>query len=156
MPTFQVSTVIAAAGQSVWRELSAVDQWPAWLPTVASIEPLDSSPLRLGARYRVVQPGLRPAIWTVTAVNPPRQFAWEVRSPGLRVLADHLVDEHSPSQTTVTLRVSFSGWVGVIVGWLVRSTTERYLAQEASALKRRVEALPACGARDDRQGAHVS
>ena len=156
MTALQTSTVIAAAGQSIWDELSAVDRWPLWLPSFASAEPLDGPALRLGARYRVVQPGLRPAIWSVTVVEPPRRFAWQISSPGLRVLADHLIDEISPGQATVTLRVSFSGWLGAIMGRLSRSTTERYLAQEASALKHRVEALPAREARDDCSGAPIS
>ena len=156
MSTIQSSAVLAAARQSVWTELSAVERWPLWLPTVTSVEPLDGHVLRLGARYRVVQPGLRPAIWTVTVVEPRRRFAWEIRSPGLRVLADHLIDETSPGHSAVTLRVSFSGWMGAIVGRLTRATTERYLAQETNALQQRFEALHVGKARDDPQGAHAS
>ena len=133
-----------------------MDRWPLWLPTVISVEPLDGHVLRVGARYRVVQPGLRPAIWAVTVVEPVRRFAWEIRLPGLRVLADHIIDEPSPGQSAVTLRVSFSGWLGGIVGRLARATTERYLAKEASALQQKVEALHAGKDRDDPHGAHAS
>ena len=103
--------------------------------------------------HRVSQPH---GPWTVTVVEPLRRFAWEIRSPGLRVLADHLIDEPSPWHSVVTLRVSFSGWLGAIVGRLSRATTERYLAEEASALQQRVEALHAGKARDDPYGAHAS
>jgi hypothetical protein len=78
-------------------------------------------------------------IWIVTSVEPPRRFAWESRSPGILVVADHIIEEASPGKCNLVLLVSFSGFLGALVGRRLRSITERYLAQEAAALKLKVE-----------------
>ena len=119
--------------------LSAVAKWPEWLPTVISVEPLDGQSLTLGARYKIIQPRLRPTTWVVTKLEPPHRFAWESRSPGVVVVADHIIEEASSGKSNVVLRVSFSGLFGAPIGWLVRPITQRYLAQEAAALKLTVE-----------------
>jgi hypothetical protein len=139
MPVYDTSVEIAAARESVWRVLAAVVTWPEWLPTMTSVEPLDGPSLSPGARYKVIQPKLRPATWVVTNVEPPRRFVWEARSPGVLVGADHTIEELSPGKTKVVLRVSFSGMLGAPIGRLLGSITQRYLAQEAAALKLKVE-----------------
>lgn len=139
MPSYTASVSIAAPLGSVWPVLAAVASSPGWISTVISVKPLDSSALSLGARYKVVQPKLRPTTWVVTSVEPPRHFAWESRSPGILVVADHIIEEASPGKCDVVLRVSFSGFLGALVGRLLRSITEQYLAQEAAALKLKVE-----------------
>jgi len=138
MPAYDASISIAAPCQSVWRVLAAVVAWPTWLPTVSSVQPLDGEPLRIGARYTVRQPKVRPATWVVTELNPPRAFAWQARSPGLLMTAVHTIEE-APGGSRVTLRFAFAGPLGGPIGWLFRSTTERYLAQEVASLKLMVE-----------------
>ena len=120
--------------------LSDVASWADWLPTVTKVEPLDERTLRLGARFVVHQPRLRPATWAVSELEPPRHFAWVARSPGVRMIAEHTISEDSPSSSTVRLRFSFAGPVGTIIGRLFGSITQSYLAQEAASLKRKVEA----------------
>ncbi|MBH0189874.1 MAG: polyketide cyclase [Nitrospira sp.] len=141
MPSYTTSVSIAAPCESVWPVLAAVSNWPGWVPTVISIESLDSSSLSLGARYKIAQPKLHPTTWIVTSVEPPRRFAWESRSPGILVVADHIIEEVSPGECNLVLRVSFSGFLGALVGKLLRSITKRYLAQEAAAFKRKVEEI---------------
>jgi hypothetical protein len=139
MPTYNVSVAISANQESVWKVLAAVISWPEWLPTVTSVEPLDGPQLSPGARYKIIQPKLRPATWVVSNVEPPRRFVWESRSPGILAVADHIIQEPARDSSNVVLRVTFSGVLGVPIGWLLRSITECYLAQEAAALKRKVE-----------------
>jgi uncharacterized membrane protein len=139
MKTYETSISIAAAREDVWRVLSDVAAWPRWLPTVESVEPLDGVPLAVGRRYRVRQPKLQPVTWVVTALDPSRRFSWEARSPGLQMFADHIVDEDPSGAFRVTLRFSFAGPLGALVGGLYRSITERYIATEAAKLKLEVE-----------------
>ena len=139
MPAYEASISIAAPRESVWRVLAAVVAWPEWLPTVSSVEPLDDKSLGVGARYTVHQPKLRPATWVVTQLEPQRCFEWQSRSPGLLMIAVHAVEDAPSGGSRVALRFSFAGVLGAPVGWLFRSTTERYLAQEVASLKRRVE-----------------
>jgi uncharacterized protein YndB with AHSA1/START domain len=138
MPTYEASISIAAPRETVWRPLADVAAWPDWLPTVTSVRALDAAQLELGARFLVKQPKLQPATWVVTVLEPPRRFVWAAHSPGLRMTADHVVDE-SLSGATVSLRFSFGGFLGGLIGRLFRATTEAYLAQEAAALKRKAE-----------------
>jgi uncharacterized membrane protein len=139
MPSYNTSISIAAPKESVWRVLAAVVAWPYWLPTVDSVEPLDGNALKVGFKYTVRQPKLRPATWTVTEFEPPQRFVWQARSPGLVMVAAHAIEESSPGNSRVTLGFSFGGLLGTPIGWLFRSITERYLSQEAASLKLNVE-----------------
>jgi len=139
MPTYDASVSIAASREHVWRVLSDVTAWPDWLPTVNKVDALDEKSLRLGSRFVVHQPKLRPATWQVSELEHPKRFVWVAGSPGMQMTAEHTITEKSPGESTVLLRFSFSGLLGGIVGRLFRSVTESYLSQEAAALKRKVE-----------------
>jgi len=139
MLTYEASTVIAAEASAVWHVLSDVADWPQWLPTVTKVTPLDGTSISPGSRFVVYQPKLRPTTWKITELEAPRRFVWEARSPGLLMVADHAIATHAPGSSAVLLRFSFGGLLGGLIGRLFRSITERYLAQEAAALKNTVE-----------------
>ena len=139
MPSYGSSISIVASREAVWRVLAEVVAWPKWLPTVSSVEPLDGRALKVGSRYAVRQPKLRPATWVVTKFEPPRCFVWQARSPGLLLVAEHTVEESLPGKSQVNLRFSFTGLLGVPIGLLFRSVTESYLSQEVASLKLEVE-----------------
>jgi uncharacterized membrane protein len=140
MPSYDASISIAASGEAVWRVLSDVAAWPEWLPTVDSVQPLDGTPSSVGYRYVVHQPKLRPATWIVTELERPRRFVWQARSPGLLMVAEHSIEETARGKSNVSLRFSFTGLLGIIIGRLFRSVTQQYLVQEAASLKLKVEA----------------
>lgn len=140
MRSYEAATSIAAPRDAAWRVLSDVAAWPEWLPTVTSVEPLDGRTLEVGSRFRVCQPKLRPATWVVTELEPPRSFVWLARSPGLRMVAAHTIDETSPGHSRVILRFSFAGLLGGLVARLYGPLTQSYIAREAAALKGKVEA----------------
>ena len=139
MLTYEASVSIGASCATVWRILCDVARWPEWLPTIARVEPLDGKPLRPGARFVVHQPRLRPATWTVSHLDEPRSFVWGARTFGCGMVAEHTVAPGPPGTSSVLLRFSFQGPLGVVVGALYRALATRYLAQEAAALKRKAE-----------------
>jgi uncharacterized protein YndB with AHSA1/START domain len=139
MLTYEATRSIAAPRAVVWPVLSDVAAWADWLPTVTKVEPLDGRSLRPGARFVVHQPKLRPTTWIVSELDPPRCFVWVARSPGLRMIAEHALGEDATTASQVTLRFSFAGVLGGIVGRLSRSLTESYIAREAASLQERVE-----------------
>lgn len=141
-PTYEASASIAASPDAVWRVLSDVSKWPDWLPTVSKVEPLDDQDLRIGSRFVVHQPRLRPNTWIVTELAEGGRFVWVAHTPGLCMIAEHTVSLHASANSKVILRFSFHSLLGGIVGRMFRSVTERYLAQEAASLKRRVDAAP--------------
>ena len=55
------------------------------------------------------------------------------------MIAVHTIDEAPAGGSRVALRYSFSGVLGGPIGWLFRSTTTQYLAQEVASLKLMVE-----------------
>ena len=96
--------------------------------------------LRLGSRIRIEQPKVPPAEWTITAIEPGRGFRLVSRSPGATVEANHWAEPAvAGDRSRVTLSVTFAGFLGRIIGWMMRGLNNRYLAEEAAGLKRRSE-----------------
>lgn len=139
MTIYSTSISINASQEAIWKVLSDVANWYNWTPTVAKVEVLDQPELKPGNRYKVYQPKLQPAVWTVTLLTLPSNFTWESRMPGMLMVADHILKPVNASQTEVTLTFAFQGWLGEIIGRLYRKTVESYIATEAQSLKKLVE-----------------
>lgn len=140
MPGLQHVVTVAASHERVWEVLVDVERWPERIPTVASVERLDAGPLRVGSRTRLQQPRLPEAVWTVTEVDAGRSFAWESRSRGVAITADHAIEPHGDDTSRLTLSVSLSGPLAP-VGWLMtKGLTKRYVETEAASIKRVAEA----------------
>ncbi len=129
---------IAAPVGVIWRVLADIEHWPDWTPTMTSIEALDPLPLRVGLRARVTQPGLRPAVLTVTAVEAGRRFLWGTKQPGLAFNGDHVVAA-TPEGARVRLLAEFTGLLAPVVGAIYGKKVRAYVTTEAESLKARVE-----------------
>jgi carbon monoxide dehydrogenase subunit G len=140
---FSITTEIDAPPDVVFAVMTDIERWPEWTPTVTRVERLSDAgaPLALGSRLRIVQPKVPPADWTVTALEPGRGFRIIARSPGATVEADHWAEPMGTGRTRATLSVTFAGFLGRVIGWLMRGLNNRYIAQEAAGLKRRSEEL---------------
>jgi uncharacterized protein YndB with AHSA1/START domain len=139
---FSITTEVDAPPDVVFAVLTEVERWPEWTPTVTRVERLGDAgaPLALGSRLRIVQPKVPPGEWTVTAFEPGRGFRLLSRSPGATVEADHWAEPAEGGlRSRVTLTVTFAGFLGRVIGWMMRGLNERYLAQEAAGLKSRSE-----------------
>ncbi len=141
---YSITTEIEAPPEVVFAVLTDVERWPEWTPTVTRVERLDDAgtALALGSRLRIVQPKVPPAEWTVTALETGRRFQFVSHSPGATVEADHWIEPAvTGDRSDVTLSVTFGGFLGRLIGRMMRGLNERYLAQEAAGLKRRSEEL---------------
>jgi carbon monoxide dehydrogenase subunit G len=139
---FSITTEVEAPPDVVFAVMSDIERWPEWTPTVTRVERLGNAgtPLALGDRIRIVQPKVPPAEWTVTAIEPGRGFRIVARSPGATVEANHWAEATGAGdRSRVTLSVTFAGFLGRFIGWMMRGLNERYIAQEAAGLKRRSE-----------------
>ena len=144
------TVVIQAPPEHVWAVLRDVEQWSTWTASIRSVVALDGSArLVAGRRFRVRQPKLPTAVWTVVAVEstPERHgFTWANKSPGLLSEGHHTV-EPAPAvdgppgavSTLVTLRLRQAGPLAPLLGLLSGSLTRRYVDLEAEGLKRRCE-----------------
>ena len=133
---------VAAPSGRVWEIMTDVGRWQEWTASISSIERLDSGPLALGSRARVVQPRLRPAIFEVTSFEPGGSFTWAARSGGIAALAVHEVTP-AASGSRVRLVLHLEGWPLLVLGWWVRRLSLRYMTMEAEGLRRRAEGGPA-------------
>jgi hypothetical protein len=130
---------IDAPPEKVFSVLCAVERWPEWTPTMIRVQRLERGGLGIGARARVLQPKLRPAIWQVTELEENRSFTWVAHTVGLRMKAGHWI-EATGAGSRISLTFEFSGFLSGIAGRLYRGLIEHYLGIEALGLKRRSEA----------------
>lgn len=140
MFTFSAARLITAPAPLVWHRLADVRAWPAWLPTVTRVETRSSGRLALGSDFKLWQPKLRPATWSVVELEMGLRFAWESMSPGLRMWARHTVQPVGPDGSRVRLEFRFHGWLAPLAAPLVAGLTRRYLWTEVDALKAMAEA----------------
>lgn len=129
---------IAAPAATVWALTADVAGWPAFSPTMTSIERLDDGPLAVGSQARVKQPAQRAAVWTVTALEPGRSFTWQTRSFGLTMAGTHEVEPRGDACTNV-LVLEITGTGARVFGLLLGPVLRRALAQENQGFKTRAE-----------------
>lgn len=139
MMQYSTSISINASQETIWKVLSDVTHWNEWTPTVTKVEVLDTPELKLNNRYKVYQPRLQPAVWSVTVLESPSSFIWESKMPGMVMVAEHTLKSTGINQNELMLSFSFQGVLGAIIGRLYRKTVQNYLATEAQSLKKQVE-----------------
>jgi uncharacterized protein YndB with AHSA1/START domain len=130
----------SASPSTVWQILADVEHWPDWTPTVINITPVGEAGLQVGARYRVTQPKLRPAIYEVTECVPNERFTWAQKLPGGALVADHRIAKRD-GQTEIELSFVSEGLLANIAAGLYAKMIREYVATEAWSLKAHCEAL---------------
>ncbi|MEO8125803.1 MAG: SRPBCC family protein [Bryobacteraceae bacterium] len=138
MTYFRITIEIQALPDRVWSVMRDVERWPEWTATVTSIRLMDHDGLNVGSRAMVRQPKLLPATWEVTELKEGSSFTWVTRSPGLQVIARHLVEANGTG-SRATLSIQFSGLLGPLIARFTRALNQRYLAIEAEGLRKRSE-----------------
>ena len=123
----------------MWDVFSDVQRWPEWTASVTRLVGLDGPELAVGRRFEIKQPRLPRLVWEVTEVLPGESWTWVQRSSGGSTLARHDVVATDEGHTLVRQRLEQRGPIGALVGWLMRTTTKRYLELEAQGLKARSE-----------------
>ncbi len=134
--------IVKAAPATIWQLLADVERWPTWTPTVLHVQPLTPDGLRIGARYRVTQPKLRPGVYEVTECAPHEVLTWVQKAPGATMIADHRLSGNR-SETEVELSFATEGPLGAILGQFYSKRIADYVRTEARSLKARCESLAA-------------
>lgn len=140
---YEVDIQIAAEPEVVWATLADVQKWPEWTSSTTSVTRLEAGPLAVGSTARVVQPRLRPAVFTVTACEPGKSFTWAAKAPGVKTVAGHYIEPGEDGRSAVRLVLEQSGLLSVFVGLLAGGLIRRYLTLEAEGLRQRSESGPA-------------
>lgn len=129
---------IDAAADTVWRLTIDVTNLPSLTPTMQKVERLDDGPLRIGSRTRIKQPRQSPAVWTVTRIEPDREFTWETRRLGMRMVGSHRIEDLG-DQCRNTLSIELTGRGAGVFGALVGSVVRKAIATENAGLKAAAE-----------------
>jgi len=122
----------------VWQLTADIANWPAWTPTMTSVQRLDDGPLHVGSQARIKQPGQRPAAWTVTRVDPGHEFSWQTGRFGLTMVATHRLAA-SGTGCRNTLELQVTGPLAGLLGWLIRPAARRALRIENAGFKTQAE-----------------
>ncbi|MFN8019414.1 MAG: SRPBCC family protein [Acidimicrobiales bacterium] len=118
---------IAAPLERVWALTVDIERWPDLTPTITSVERLDDGPLAVGSRARLVQPGQRPAVWTVTRLEAPHAFEWSTKVLGIEMVGTHhLVAEGDGCRNVLGLELHGfgAGLLARLVGGKVQQAIE--------------------------------
>jgi hypothetical protein len=105
------------------------------LPTMLEVSQLGAGPVGVGTRFRVRQPGLPPAVYSITQWEPGRGFVWESSSPGVRTTASHEVSACGAG-SRLALGITWTGPLAGVVRLLLGSKARRMVEQEADAFVR--------------------
>lgn len=125
---------IDAPADVVWELVTDVEGWPRYVSTVRAVQRLDEGPLRVGSSARIEQPGQQPAVWTVTRLDPGREFCWGTARRGLRMTGTHRVVPDGPGSRN-DLELTAHG----PLAWLVALAARHVLRTENAGF--RAEAL---------------
>ena len=132
------TSLINALPGDIFKVLMDFGQWEQWTASITEMSILDNGRPGTGARIRILQPKLPPAIWTVTEILPDKSFTWEKRSFGLVMRSEHLVFTGN-NGTSVTIRMTYQGPLAGLFYRLTHSLTDRYMTMEIEGLKRECE-----------------
>jgi uncharacterized membrane protein len=131
---------IAAPASRVWDLTVDVERWPEVTPTtMTTVERLDDGPLAAGSQARIKQPAQGARVWTVTRLEPGRNFAWATKALGMRMEGGHLVEGDGASCTN-TLTLDVTGPLASTLGRLLSGQLRKAIVTENQGFKRVAEA----------------
>src|ERR1041385_7760137 len=141
--SYSTAVTINAPADLIWSTLTDVERWPESTASIPTVQRLDNGPFEVGSRARVSQPKLPTIIWTVTDLQPLREFTWESPAPGVNTIARHAIAPAGDNAWTVTLSIERTGIFGPLLDRITDSITRKYVNMEAAGLKRVCEAAAA-------------
>lgn len=134
------SSLVLSSPNTVFKILSDVTRWKEWTESVSNITFVGSNEFKPGAKLKIVQPKLLPAIWTITEISDGESITWEKKSLGLKIVANHILIE-TDNNTIVKLQIIYSGFFARISYKLSSELTQRYLIKELLGLKEKCEQI---------------
>ena len=138
MRNFAITVDVDAPPERVWQVISDLDHWHEWTDSVSSVKRINGGPFAVGTMILIKQPRFPPALWKLTEIIPGKTFTWTSGGPGFKSIASHTIEPRNTG-ARVTLRLEYRGLLGGAFGKMTAGITERYMAMEASGLKKRSE-----------------
>lgn len=130
---------VDAPPEAVWAVLTRPQDWPRWTESMDAVEMLDGG-LEPGSRVRISQPGMRPLVWTVSALDPGRTFTWTATAGGVTTTAWHTVaGGDGGRRARLELGLAQAGALAPVVALLLGRRMRRYVGLEAAGLRAAAE-----------------
>jgi len=136
---WETSLEIDAPAERVWDLTVDVAGWPAFTPTMQSVQRLDDGAFGMGSSARIKQPGQGPAVWTVTAFEPGRGFSWSTRRMGLTMTGGHRITPRDGGCVN-TLSIELTGAGSRVMWLLLGGLMRRSISTENAGFKAKAEA----------------
>lgn len=137
--TVTVRVEVEAPPERVWEVLTAVGDWPGFVPTVDRLRPETPGPLGPGSRVRIKQPGMPELTWRVTAFAEGTSFTWAARGGGVTTTGGHHVAPRRDGGSVLELSIDQRGPLAPLVRAVFGARTRRYVETEARSIKDRAE-----------------
>ena len=143
MVDVNVSGIVRASPEDVFRFLVDLENWPRWQDDMKSTTLVDGEAGKVGARYRYVSKAMgRTFDSTVrlVRVDPPREVAFEGEWAGMIRPSGRYLVEAAPGGTQITLNPHPEArGVGRIMSPLMGMMIKRLNRQHIDALRRELE-----------------
>lgn len=123
---------IAASADTIFRIYEDVKNWHTWDPDTK--QAFLDGPFRVGSSGRITPPRGMTVPMLLTQVVPGRCFTVESKIPLFRMLFEHELVPIAGA-TEVIHRVTFSGWMSVVLGPLLSKQLNRGLPVTLRKLK---------------------
>lgn len=126
---------INAPIEKVWKATLDITNWPTWAPPFESIETSDTS-LRVGQEAWIKLHGQKKAKWIISEMSESKVkiFKWFTKAPGIKIEAVHILTPEGES-TENLLELNISGFLGLILGPLLKAKLSQNLELENQGLK---------------------
>jgi len=132
------TSVISSSPEQIFKVLADVIHWNQWTKSVLDISFVEHDTLKVGAKIKVLQAKLPPAIWTITEISENKSLTWEKRSFGLRMIANHTIQE-SNEGAFVKLQIIYQRFMARFFYKLSSVLTNKYMTMEITGLKQKCE-----------------
>jgi uncharacterized protein YndB with AHSA1/START domain len=126
---------IAAAPETVWDVLIAIDRWPSWNPDIKSMS-LQGT-VAEGSVFRW-KAGPGTVTSTIRRVEPPRLIAWTGKTFGVKAIHFYRLEPRN-GKTLVRTEESFEGITARLMRGSLQKTLDSALADGLGYLKREAE-----------------
>lgn len=123
---------------SVWAITTEVESWPKWNPNVEEVTRKDEGRFEIGSSAIILQKGLPPTCWKVTALEESRQFTWEASVYGMKMKASHILRENEASVSN-RLIIDATGILVYLLWPILKLSFYKSLEKENLGLKKFIE-----------------
>jgi hypothetical protein len=110
-------TVDLPQGQA-WQHLARLEKWPSWARHIRRVEATPAGELGPQTTGIIYLTNGVESVFTMTELNPPRNWKWVGRFLWATVEYDHVFEELGPEKTRLIWTIGAEGFAVSIIGKL--------------------------------------